>query len=89
MKFFTSGTPHGRPTPTPSKTPSHEKLANGPVNRPDRARSGHVAQNLPNAQHCTCVLQIEDRGEAAKKIRELMFGKYTKEQLEAAAFASA
>ena len=35
------------------------------------------------------VLQIEDRGEAAKKIRELMFGKYTKEQLEAAALASA
>src|SRR4051812_46659419 len=34
------------------------------------------------------VLQIEDRGEAAKKIRELMFGKYTKEQLEAAALAS-
>jgi hypothetical protein len=34
------------------------------------------------------VLQIEDRGEAAKKIRELMFGKYTKEQLEAAALAT-
>jgi hypothetical protein len=33
------------------------------------------------------VLQIEDRGEAAKKIRELMFGKYTKEQLEAAKLA--
>ena len=33
------------------------------------------------------VLQIEDRGEAAKKIRELMFGKYTKEQLEAAKFS--
>ena len=29
-------------------------------------------------------LQIEDCSEAAKKIRELMFGKYTKEQLEAA-----
>ena len=35
------------------------------------------------------VLQIEDRGEAAKKIREQMFGKYTKEQLEAASLASA
>src|SRR3954469_24897982 len=34
------------------------------------------------------VLQIEDRGEAAKKIRELMFGKYTKEQLEAAALTT-
>jgi hypothetical protein len=34
------------------------------------------------------VLQIEDRGEAAKKIRETMFGKYTKEQLEAAALAT-
>src|ERR1041385_812465 len=32
-------------------------------------------------------LQVEDRGEAAKKIRETMFGKYTKEQLEAAALA--
>jgi hypothetical protein len=35
------------------------------------------------------VLQIEDRGEAAKKIRESIFGKYTKEQLEAAKLASA
>ena len=34
------------------------------------------------------VLQIEDRGEAAKKIRETMFGKYTKEQLKAAALAT-
>lgn len=34
------------------------------------------------------VLQIEDRGEAARKIRETMFGKYTKEQLEAAALTS-
>jgi hypothetical protein len=34
------------------------------------------------------VPQIEDRGEAAKKIRELMFGKYTKEQLEAAALTT-
>jgi len=34
------------------------------------------------------VLQIEDRSEAAKKIRKLMFGKYTKEQLEAASLAS-
>ena len=34
------------------------------------------------------VLQIEDRGEAAKKIRETMFGKYTKEQLEAASLAA-
>jgi hypothetical protein len=34
------------------------------------------------------VLQIEDRGEAAKKIRESIFGKYTKEQLEAAALAT-
>ncbi len=33
-------------------------------------------------------LQIEDRSEAAKKIRELMFGKYTQEQLEAAALAA-
>jgi hypothetical protein len=29
-------------------------------------------------------LQIEDRGEAAKKIREQIFGKYTREQMEAA-----
>jgi hypothetical protein len=35
------------------------------------------------------VLRIEDRDEAAKKNPELMFGKYTKEQLEAAAFAVA
>jgi hypothetical protein len=34
------------------------------------------------------LLQIEDRGEAAKKIREMMFGKYTKEQLEAAVLAT-
>ena len=34
-------------------------------------------------------LQIEDRSEAAKKIRETMFGKYTREQLEAAVLASA
>src|SRR4051812_12277517 len=33
-------------------------------------------------------LQIEDCGEAAKKIRELMFGKYTKEHLEAAQLAT-
>jgi hypothetical protein len=32
-------------------------------------------------------LQLEDRTEAAKKIREQMFGKYTKEQLEAAHFS--
>jgi hypothetical protein len=35
------------------------------------------------------VLQIEDCGEAAKKIRESIFGKYTKEQLEAAHLATA
>jgi hypothetical protein len=34
------------------------------------------------------VLQIEDRGEAAKKIRESIFGKYTKQQLEAAALGA-
>jgi hypothetical protein len=34
-------------------------------------------------------LHIEDRAEAAKKIREQMFGKYTREQLEAAAVATA
>ena len=34
------------------------------------------------------VLQLEDRGEAAKKIRDMMFGKYTKEQLEAAQLAT-
>ena len=34
------------------------------------------------------VLQIEDRGEAAKKIREMMFGKCTKEQHEPAALAA-
>ncbi len=33
-------------------------------------------------------LQIEDRREAAKLIREQMFGKYTKEQLEASALAT-
>ena len=33
-------------------------------------------------------LQLEDRTEAAKKIREQMFGKYTKEQLEAARLAT-
>jgi hypothetical protein len=33
-------------------------------------------------------LQIEDRGEAAKKLRELMFGRYTKEQIEAATLAA-
>jgi alpha-L-arabinofuranosidase len=30
-------------------------------------------------------LQLEDRGEAAQKIRETLFGRYTKEQLEATA----
>jgi hypothetical protein len=34
------------------------------------------------------VLQIDDRSEAAKKIRKLMFGKYTKKQLEAAAITT-
>ena len=34
------------------------------------------------------VLEVEDRNEAARKIRETMFGKYTKEQLDAAAFAA-
>jgi hypothetical protein len=34
------------------------------------------------------VLQLEDRGEATKKIRSVMFGKYTKEQLEAAVLAT-
>jgi len=33
------------------------------------------------------VLQIEDRTEAARKMREQIFGKYTKEQLEAAKFS--
>jgi hypothetical protein len=33
-------------------------------------------------------LQIENRSEAAKRIREELFGKYTKEQLDAAALAS-
>jgi hypothetical protein len=33
-------------------------------------------------------LQIEDRFEAAKRIREDLFGKYTKEQLDAVALAS-
>jgi hypothetical protein len=33
------------------------------------------------------VLEVEDRSEAAKKIRETIFGKYTKEQLDAAALA--
>jgi hypothetical protein len=35
------------------------------------------------------VLEVEDRTEAARKIRESIFGKYTKEQLDAAALASA
>lgn len=35
------------------------------------------------------VLQIEDRGEAARKIRDQLFGKYTRDQLDAAALASA
>ena len=34
-------------------------------------------------------LQIEDRCEAAKKIREELFGKYTKEQLDATALSVA
>ena len=34
------------------------------------------------------VLEVEDRNEAARKIRETMFGKYTREQMEAAALAS-
>jgi hypothetical protein len=34
-------------------------------------------------------LQIEDRREAAKKMSEQIFGKYTREQLEAAQLASA
>jgi hypothetical protein len=33
-------------------------------------------------------LQIEDRSEAAKKIREELFGNYTKEQLNAAALVT-
>jgi hypothetical protein len=33
-------------------------------------------------------LQVEDRSEAAKRIREELFGKHTKEQLNAAALAS-
>jgi hypothetical protein len=35
------------------------------------------------------VLQIEDRGEAAKKIRLEIFGKYTRQQLEAANLSTA
>ena len=34
------------------------------------------------------VLEVEDRSEAAKKIRETIFGKYTKEQLDAAALST-
>ena len=34
-------------------------------------------------------LQIEDRSEAAKKIREELFGKYTREQINAAALTVA
>jgi hypothetical protein len=34
------------------------------------------------------VLEVEDRSEAARKIRETIFGKYTKEQLDAAALSS-
>jgi hypothetical protein len=41
-----------------------------------------------NKHKSSGVLQIEDCGEAAKKIRVMMFGKYTKEQLEAAALAT-
>jgi hypothetical protein len=37
----------------------------------------------------TGALQIEDRSEAAKRIREELFGKYTKGQLEAVALANA
>jgi hypothetical protein len=31
---------------------------------------------------------VEDRSEAAKRIREELFGKYTKEQLDAAVLAT-
>ena len=34
------------------------------------------------------VLEVEDRSEAARKIRETIFWKYTKEQLDAAALSS-
>jgi len=34
------------------------------------------------------VLEVEDRTEGARKIREQIFGKYTKEQLEAASLAT-
>lgn len=36
----------------------------------------------------TGALQIEDRSEAAKRIREELFDKYTREQLDAAAMAT-
>jgi hypothetical protein len=36
----------------------------------------------------SAILQLEDRGEGAKKIRSVMFGKYTKEQLEAASLTT-
>jgi len=34
------------------------------------------------------VLEVADRDEAARRIRETMFGKYTKEQCEAAALST-
>lgn len=91
-----------RPLAHPARPPSSPFLSNCQQNgaefaekcqaTPERARfelyvADLVMKHLDKLK-ASGALPIEDSSEAAKKFREQMFGKYTKEQIEAAKLAS-